>query len=51
LVLRDEIPFERLHVLRLDRMESVVLYVVRASGEIEVTGTGLRAQRPARSRR
>jgi transcriptional regulator with GAF, ATPase, and Fis domain len=37
-VLRDDIPFERLHVLRLDRAESVVLYVVRASGEIEVTG-------------
>ena len=37
-VLRDAIPFERLHLLRLDRAESVVLYVVRASGEIEVTG-------------
>ncbi len=58
-VLRDEIPFERLHVLRLDRAESVVLYVVRASGEIEVTGhriatTGPAAQPPidasARSR-
>jgi transcriptional regulator with GAF, ATPase, and Fis domain len=36
-VLRDAIPFERLHVLRLDRAESVVLYVVRASGEIEIT--------------
>jgi transcriptional regulator with GAF, ATPase, and Fis domain len=36
--LRDAIPFERLHVLRLDRAESVVLYVVRASGELEVTG-------------
>jgi transcriptional regulator with GAF, ATPase, and Fis domain len=38
LLLRDAIPFERLHVLRLDRSESVTLYVVRASGEIEVTG-------------
>lgn len=35
--LRDAIPFERLHVLRLDRAESVVLYAVRASGELEVT--------------
>jgi transcriptional regulator with GAF, ATPase, and Fis domain len=37
-VLRDSIPFERLHVLRLDRAESVILYVARASGELEVTG-------------
>ena len=37
-VLRDAIPFERLHILRLDRAESVVLYVARASGELEVTG-------------
>ncbi len=37
-LLRDAIPFERLHVLRLDRAESVTLYVVRASGELEVTG-------------
>ena len=37
-LLRDAIPFERLHVLRLDRTESVTLYVVRASGEVEVTG-------------
>ena len=37
-VLRDALPFERLHLLRLDRAESVVLYVVRASGEMEVTG-------------
>ena len=36
--LREAIPFERLHLLRLDRAESVVLYVVRASGELEVTG-------------
>jgi transcriptional regulator with GAF, ATPase, and Fis domain len=32
------IPFERLHVLRLDRAESIVLYVARADGELEVTG-------------
>src|SRR2546428_843372 len=37
-LLRDAIPFERLHVLRLDRTESVTLYVVLASGELEVTG-------------
>src|SRR5216117_2577252 len=38
ILLHDAIPFERLHVLRLDRTESVTLYVVRASGEVEVTG-------------
>jgi two-component system response regulator AtoC len=37
-VLRDAVPFERLHVLRLDRAESVVLYVARPSGELDVTG-------------
>ena len=37
-VVREAIPFERLHVLRLDRAESVVLYVVRADGALEVTG-------------
>ena len=37
-LLRDEIAFDRLHVLRLDRSDSVTLYVVRATGEIEVTG-------------
>lgn len=37
-VVREAIPFEQLHVLRLDRAESVVLYVVRADGELEVTG-------------
>ena len=36
--LRESIPFERLHVLRLDRAESFVLYVANASGELEVTG-------------
>jgi transcriptional regulator with GAF, ATPase, and Fis domain len=36
--LRDAIPFERLHVLRLDRAESVILYVVNAAGELDVTG-------------
>jgi hypothetical protein len=37
-LLREAIPFERLHVLRLDHAESVTLYAVRASGEVEVTG-------------
>ena len=37
-VVREVIPFERLHVLRLDRAESLLLYVVRADGELEVTG-------------
>src|SRR5439155_4880877 len=32
------IPFERLHVLRLDRTDAVTLYVVRATGEVEITG-------------
>ena len=36
--LRESIPFERLHVLRLDRAESFVLYVATAGGELEVTG-------------
>ncbi|MEQ1573446.1 MAG: sigma 54-interacting transcriptional regulator [Vicinamibacterales bacterium] len=35
--LRDTIPFEELHLLRLDRADSVVLYTVRASGELEIT--------------
>ncbi|HXD18427.1 MAG TPA: sigma 54-interacting transcriptional regulator [Vicinamibacterales bacterium] len=38
LLLRDAIPFERLHVLRLDRSDSVTLYVVGTTGEVEVTG-------------
>jgi transcriptional regulator with GAF, ATPase, and Fis domain len=37
-VLRAAIPFERLHVLRLDRVDSVVLYTARATGELEVVG-------------
>jgi len=36
--LSESIPFERLHVLRLDRAESFVLYVATAGGELEVTG-------------
>src|SRR5688572_31233729 len=37
-IVRDAIPFERMHVLRLDRANSVVLYVARADGELDVTG-------------
>jgi transcriptional regulator with GAF, ATPase, and Fis domain len=47
-VLREAIPFERLHVLRLDRAESVVLYVARASGELEVTGHRIADAQPTR---
>jgi two-component system NtrC family response regulator len=36
--LHGAIPFERLHVLRLDRANSVVLYVARTSGALDVTG-------------
>jgi transcriptional regulator with GAF, ATPase, and Fis domain len=36
--LRESIPFERLHVLRLDRAESFVLYVATTAGELEVAG-------------
>ena len=36
LTLRPSIPFERLHVLRLDRAESFVLYVVRETGALEI---------------
>jgi transcriptional regulator with GAF, ATPase, and Fis domain len=34
----ESIPFERLHVLRLDRAKSLALYVATATGELEVTG-------------
>jgi transcriptional regulator with GAF, ATPase, and Fis domain len=37
-LLRDAIPFQRLHVLRLDRAESLILYIARPSGELEETG-------------
>jgi GAF domain-containing protein len=36
--LRESIPFERLHVLSLDRAESFVLYVATTDGTLEVTG-------------
>jgi transcriptional regulator with GAF, ATPase, and Fis domain len=36
-ILRATIPFERLHVLRLDRADSFVLYVARETGEVDVT--------------
>jgi transcriptional regulator with GAF, ATPase, and Fis domain len=34
--LRATIPFERLHLLRLDRADSFVLYVARDTGDIDV---------------
>jgi GAF domain-containing protein len=37
-LLREAIPFERLRVLRLDRADAVTLYVISASGEIDITG-------------
>src|SRR5262245_56132102 len=37
-VLADVIPYERMHVLRLDRADSVVLYTALPSGELEVIG-------------
>src|SRR5262245_36960527 len=40
--LRSAIPFQRMHLLRLDRADSVVLYSVRASGELEVIGHRIR---------
>jgi transcriptional regulator with GAF, ATPase, and Fis domain len=46
-VVREAIPFERLHVLRLDRADSVVLYVVRADGELEVIGHRIADAGPA----
>jgi transcriptional regulator with GAF, ATPase, and Fis domain len=35
--LRPTIPFERLHVLRLDRADSFVLYVANEAGAVDVT--------------
>jgi transcriptional regulator with GAF, ATPase, and Fis domain len=37
-LLGNSIPFQHLHVLRLDRSDSVTLYIVRPSGEVDVTG-------------
>jgi transcriptional regulator with GAF, ATPase, and Fis domain len=50
-LLRDAVPFERLHVLRLDRAESVVLYVARPTGELEVTGHRIGDAGPAQASR
>ncbi|HEX5110383.1 MAG TPA: sigma 54-interacting transcriptional regulator [Vicinamibacterales bacterium] len=36
-ILRENLPFDELHVLRLARHESFVLYSVKASGQIDVT--------------
>ena len=38
IALRDAVPFERLHILRLDRAESFVLYVVTREGDVTITG-------------
>jgi len=38
LAIRDAVPFERLQVLRLDRAESFVLYVVSRDGDVSITG-------------
>jgi transcriptional regulator with GAF, ATPase, and Fis domain len=38
LALRESVPFERLQVLRLDRAESFVLYVVSPDGKVTITG-------------
>jgi len=38
IALQESIPFEKLHVLRLDRANSVVLYVARRDGELDVMG-------------
>src|SRR5215510_9783115 len=35
--LREPIPFERLHVLRLDRADSFVLYTAGGAGDVIVT--------------
>ncbi len=35
-ILREEIPFERMHVLRLDRANSVMSYTALATGGLEV---------------
>ena len=37
LAMRDAVPFERLQVLRLDRAESFVLYVVSREGDVSIT--------------
>ena len=37
LTLREAVPFERLQVLRLDRAESFVLYVVSRDGDVAIT--------------
>src|ERR1044072_7847067 len=36
-ILRTPIPFDRLHLLRLDRADSFVLYTARETGDVEVT--------------
>ena len=38
ITLRESIPFEQLHVLRLDRAKSLALFVATRTGELRVTG-------------
>ena len=40
-VVGEAIPFERLHVLRLDRADSVVVYVARAQHSSRIEKYGL----------
>jgi transcriptional regulator with GAF, ATPase, and Fis domain len=40
-ILRDEVPFERLHVLRLTRAESFALLTASPSGDVEITAERL----------
>jgi transcriptional regulator with GAF, ATPase, and Fis domain len=49
-ILREEVPFEQLHVLRLARHESFVLFSVRASGQVDVTTRRIGAGDPVEPR-
>jgi transcriptional regulator with GAF, ATPase, and Fis domain len=42
-ILREDVPFDELHVLRLARHESFVLYSAEASGRIDVTARRMSA--------
>jgi transcriptional regulator with GAF, ATPase, and Fis domain len=49
-IVREQVPFEMLHVLRLARHESFVLYSAHASGEVDVTAQRLGAGQPPQAR-
>jgi transcriptional regulator with GAF, ATPase, and Fis domain len=49
-ILRGEVPFEQLHVLRLARHESFILYSAHASGEIDVTARRIGGGEPVEPR-